>query len=444
MTRHRVGSAQARDDGEIQDRGRVSLLSFILGSLIVLAATVVPLFRQTGARSWQTVWAEDGFEYFQQAHQHGALAVLLRGSHGGYLQLPSRLLASGATLIPIGGLSVYLALSGTLIGALLALFLYHTSTEWIPSRPVRLALASLVVLMPVLGIENTANITNVIWMFAAVAPWALVSLSERGRDVALRGIVAFLAAASTSLCFLFFPLAVGFAVIRRTRAAVTVAAAFTLGLAVQGAVVLHTKELVSYIPPSFFDVQRTVKGITDATGLHVFATFLIGAKGASAPWLTQHNALVVGSILLFVAILALLMMGADSKRQTLAFVLVAYAVITFVVPAWSRRDTAPRYSVIPELLLASAIAILVADPTRGPTHWVARVGRPLFVIQVVIVTIVGFSVTNYRSESPRWSSALTLARKAQCHGASPNKLVKVQTDKFNAWPVVLACHDLSP
>ena len=54
----------------------------------------------------------------------------------------------------------------------------------------------------------------------------------------------------------------------------------------------------------------------------------------------------------------------------------------------------------PELLQATAIAILVADPTREPTHWIARIGRPLFVMQVVIVTIVGFSVTNYRSESP--------------------------------------------
>ena len=59
--------------------------------------------------------------------------------------------------------------------------------------------------MPVLGIENTANITNVIWVFAAVAPWALVSLSERPRDTIARSFVALLAATSTSLCFLFLP-----------------------------------------------------------------------------------------------------------------------------------------------------------------------------------------------------------------------------------------------
>ena len=173
----------------------------------------------------------------------------------------------------------------------------------------------------------------------------------------------------------FFPLAMGFALIRRTRAATIVAAAFSLGLAIQGAVVLHTKELVSYIPQSFFDVQRTVRGITDAAGVHVFGPFLIGTKGAPASWLTQHVALAAASILLFAAILALLIVGADRKRQLLSMVLVAYAVITFVVPAWSRRDAAPRYSVIPELLLASAVAILVADPTRADTLD-RRVARP--------------------------------------------------------------------
>ena len=137
--------------------------------------------------------------------------------------------------------------------------------------------------MPVLGIENTANVTNVIWVFAAVAPWALVSLSERPRDVAARGSVALLAATSTSLCFLFFPLAVAFAIIRKTRAATIVAMVFSVGLAIQGAVVLHTKDVVSYIPQSFLDVQRSVRGITDAAGAHVFVPFLIGNRGVSRP-----------------------------------------------------------------------------------------------------------------------------------------------------------------
>ena len=134
MTSPRAGVAQARQDGWSFGRGRVSPLPLIWGSLLVSAAVVVPLLRQTGARSWQTIWAEDGFEYFQQAHQHGGFAVLFRG-YGGYLQLPPRLLAAGSTYIPIRDLSIYLALSGAMVGALLGWFLYCMSTEWIPRDP---------------------------------------------------------------------------------------------------------------------------------------------------------------------------------------------------------------------------------------------------------------------------------------------------------------------
>jgi len=409
------------------------------GALLFFAATILPLFRQTGARSWQTIWAEDGFEYFEQAHKYGGLSVLLRG-YGGYLQLPPRLLAVVSTSIPIHELSIYMALSGTFVGALLALFTYHVSEEWIASRSMRLALATLVVLMPVLGAENTANITNLIWVFAAVAPLALISTDEHPGAVVARSAVVFLAASSTSLCFLFLPLAIGFVVLRRTWATGVVATVFAAGLTLQAAVVLHTKDIVSFIPKGFLTVHRTLTGITDATGLHVFATFLIGT---STNWLAQHDLLVYGSIILFVAITVFLLRGAERQRQLVAVVFVAYALITFVAPVWSRRDAAPRYSVVPLLLLASAVAILIADPTRRGSPWIARIGPRLFVAQVLVVTVIGFTVTTYRSESPRWSASVTSAWELKCHRISSNKVVEVPTDEFNAWPVGLSCRDLS-
>jgi hypothetical protein len=340
-------------------------------------------------------------------------------------------------------MSIYMAMAGTLVGALLAWFLYHFSEGWISSRPVRLALASLIVLMSALGAEDTANITNTIWVFAAVAPWALISLAERPRDVVVRSIVAFLAATSTSLCFFFIPVALGWVLIRRTRAAGAVAVAFGAGLAVQAAVVLNTKEIVSFIPQSFTDVRRTAAGILDATGVHVFATFLIGESAQPRPGFPDNQLLAIGSVVVVGVILARLLVGAERKRQLLAVVFVAYAVVVFVTPAWSRQSEATRYSVIPVMLLASAVAVLVADPTRQRSRWIARVGPPLFVAQVLVVTIIGFSVTNYRSESPVWSNSVTFTSETECHGASPNKVVGVKTDYLNAWPIDLTCRDLS-
>ena len=127
---------------------------------------MLPLFRQAGVPSWRTIWAEDGFEYFQQAHDYGGLAVLLRG-YSGYLQLPPRLLAIPATWVPINDLAIYFAVAGCVVSALLAWFTYWACKGWVRSWPVRAALASLVVLMPALGTKNTANVVNTVWVFAA-------------------------------------------------------------------------------------------------------------------------------------------------------------------------------------------------------------------------------------------------------------------------------------
>ncbi len=414
-----------------------------VGLILFAAAVVLPLFRQTGSRSWQTIWAEDGFEYFEQARRQGGLAVLFRG-YGGYLQLPPRMLAAVSTEFPIHDLPWYMALSATIVGALLAWFIYHFSKGWIGPRSVRLALASLIVLMPALGVENTANITNIIWIFAAVAPWTLVSLSEQPFDILVRSIVAFFAATASSLCFLFLPLAIGNMIVRRTRAVWIVTAVFLVGLLVQGVVVLHTKDIVPFIPKSFLNVQRTVPGITDATGANVFATFLIGSKGISSPWLNHYGLLTIWSTVIVGLFLVVLFLGVDRKRQLLSGVLVGYGVILFVVPAWGRQAAAPRYSVAPVFLLASAVAILATCPNRSTNRWLIRVGPPLFVAQSLVLIIVGFSVTSYRSESPNWSTAVTRAYGERCVNALPNTIVEVRTDLYNFWPVTLPCRDLSP
>ncbi len=135
------------------------------GALLFVLAVVVPLLRQTGARSWDTIWGEDGWVYFQQAHDHG-LGVLVRG-YAGYLQLTPRLLAVPSAWIPIDQLALYFAVVAAVVGAALAWFVYWASEGWIDSQAVRAALASLVVLMPALGYENTANITNLIWILFA-------------------------------------------------------------------------------------------------------------------------------------------------------------------------------------------------------------------------------------------------------------------------------------
>ena len=316
-------------------------VTVVLGGVLFLGAALIPLLRQSGTRSWWTIWSEDGFEYFEQAHKYGGLSVLFRG-YGGYLQLPPRLLAVMAAHVPVHALSVYLAVSATSVNALLALFLYDISREWIPSRSIRLALSSMVVLMPALGTQNTADITNTIWVFFAVAPWALVSLAERPLAVASRSIVAFLAATATSLSVFFAPLAVVFVLVRKTRAARTVAAVFFGGLVVQGLVIAHTRDTADAIPNGFLSFHRSIAAIAESTGLNVFGMFLVGTRGTGSSWLANHYVLAVAATILFVVVLVVLLRGATRSRKLLAITFTCYAPVIYAAPVWNRQQEASR------------------------------------------------------------------------------------------------------
>ena len=389
--------------------------------VLFVLAVILPLFRQTGTRSWQTIWSEDGSIYFSQASLHGGISVLFRG-YAGYLQLPPRLLAVVSTHVPIHDLSIYMALSGTVTDALLAWFLYHFSRGWITSRPVRLALASLLVLMPALGDENTANITDTIWVFAAVAPWALISVEERHREVVIRSIVAFLAAASTSLCVIFLPLALGYASIRKTRATWIVTAVFCAGLAVQATVVMHTRSDARH--DDFFR-HSSLLVLVKTTAVRVFAMFLIGPKGITV--LADHEALLIlGSTFCMGVIFGVLLPGTSQMSRSVAVILVAYTVISFAATVWYRNYfgsvgqqyfSPNRYSVIPVMLLASGVAILVTPVGLGRT----RIGRYLFVSYALLLILVGFSVTNVRSASPNWSASVGRAYVSDCLGPAPTR-----------------------
>jgi hypothetical protein len=426
----------------------------LIGAILFAFAFALPLLRQRGARSWQTIWWEDGSIYYEQAKLHG-VSVLFRG-YDGYLQLPPRALGIVATAVPIRDLPVYFALVSALICSLVAWFVYHYCEGWITSVPVLLALAALIVLMPALGFENTADITDVIWVFLMALPWALISVREERQDVAIRSFVTFVAATSSVLCVFFIPFALGYALYRKTRGTWIVVSTFAAGMVLQIAVALRSQRVISE--------PRAMRHITSLsylfghpspyllarfTGLRVFVVFVTGGRGIAPDWRHGDGLLILGCVALIAIVLAVLMPGAGRKPQALAGIFVAYALVIFAWSVWESGLGAStlRYSVLPVFLLASAIAVLVSPPGAERSRRAAVVGRPLFVAYLVAVIVIGFSVINARSAGPTWQAALTSAYQSQCVGAASNKLVVVPTQAgialFNpADQLSLPCRDL--
>ena len=408
-----------------------------MGALLIAAAIVLPLFRQRGTPSWQTVWAEDSTIYTHQAVFYGSFHSLFRG-YNGYLQLPARLLAVPTPYFSLRYLALYMALAATVVGALLAWSIYYLSRSWLRSRLLRVTLASLVVLMPVLGPESTATVTNTVWMFLAVLPWALISLEEGRRPSTLRAVLVFLGATSSVLSLLFLPVAIGWVVYRRTQAALVVSAAFLLGLIVEVSVTLTS-------PPAT-GAQMGLPLLAKATSVRVFGAFLLGTRWEAAWWGANWESLVVLGPLIVVALLVALSIGADRRAQIVAGMFGLLAIVFFAIPAWGRgtvylgigpsgivqgyQDTwgESRFSVVPVMLLASAVAILIAPIGSSSVERrrvIQRIVLPAFVVWSLIIMAVSFPQTTIRGSDSSWTGRVDRVLSSECSGRPGSTIVSV-------------------
>jgi hypothetical protein len=347
-----------------------------------------------------------------------------------------------------------------LVGALLAWFVYWASDSWVASRAARFALASLVVLMPALGQENTATITDTIWVLAAVAPWAFAARSESVRALVLRSAIVFFASTATLISLVFFPLALGFAAVRRNRATAVVSAAYFVGIALQAGVATQTTD------DRPLHAVRDVSKMPEIIGVRAFDQFLLGDRGIQALWAVRVLLVVFVPALVLGGLLAALI-GVGRERQTLSLAFIGVAVASLLVVVWGRgtnntaiayaatsflgpgagagsyKPNPARYSVIPVLMLASAAAVLFTSlGTSRP-----RLSRSLtvaFVAQVIVVISIGFPATNARSPGPAWSKTVA-AQRARCARRDPTAEVQLRlpAPAFNP-AIVVMCRDLGP
>ncbi len=152
------------------------------GAAVVAAAVIAmagaQLVRQSGARTWNTVWAEDGTIYASEAYAHPALSTLLRG-YAGYVQFVPRLIALGVRPLAVAWVAPYFAVVTAFVTALLALFVYRSTKGWVESPWLRASVMFMTAIAPVIYFEVNANIANLGWPLLFASYWR----SPRGATV---------------------------------------------------------------------------------------------------------------------------------------------------------------------------------------------------------------------------------------------------------------------
>lgn len=413
----------------------------LLAVLGVVAGAVASLLRQGGVPAWDSVWAEDGTATLRDAVDGGFWRALSTPVSGYYQTLP-RLLAEPVAQVPATWAAGAFAVEAALVTSLFALFVYVASGEHLRTPVARLAAASVAVLVPV-GMQDVPNsLCNLHWAGMYAVCWALLYTPRgtAGRVASLA--VVLLMAVTNILVAVFLPLALLRVVVhRRRRYTWIVGFGLLLGLVPQGIGLLTgaaaTREMSSHpLPRAAFD------GFFSGVVPRAFLGEVLAPRSPTGPlaaWLLPTCVWAGVAVAVLVAV-----RHADPNWPVVA-VLVAHALLFWMVAAGGTGLFTARYEVTPAMLLVAATAALlrpgrVAGSRSAPGPW--SVPLLAFVLLLTVVWTVGYRVPNERAAGPRWSTAVAQARATCHHPGVTAAVLRIAPTADPRWTVPLSCRYL--
>ena len=388
--------------------------SVVLLALLALAV-ILQLCRIGPASGLDSLWAEDGQIFLQQALLQDFWSTVF-SPYAGYLVVAPRLIGEVGALVPLRDAAAAVAISAALLVAICGLIVWYASAAHIRNPYLRGTLVALTVLSPVAGLEAVASGAYVLWFMLFASFWLLIWRPATSWGAALGALFLLLTALSTPGLWFFAPVAALRLLAARDWRDLLLVGAYAIGAAIQVPVLAANSEAAAD-PVWTSDIwtayaQRIVDG-------GVFGDRLGGLAWATLGW--PFLALLLA---LLAAGLVLGLRRSSSSARWLAAVALPTSLLMFVLSAYQRAvggdmvwpagghaSVAGRYAIVPALLLVSAaLALVDRSPRRrsGPAQlsWAG--------IAVVTVLLAGLTASLYVGNNevrgtPRWGAALDQA-----------------------------------
>jgi hypothetical protein len=340
---------------------------------LAIAFLVALISRDPTVLTLPQFWAEDGFIFYQQAHELGFFHALVT-PYAGYLHLYPRLVGGFALLLPLRWAPLIFNLAALLAELSAPLYLCSSRMEKAAPLRVRVLLSVLYI-----GVPNVAkvhgNLTNAQWHLAVLSLLVLLATQTRSQAGMVVDFLALTVGAFTGpFALLLLPAAVLIMCERRDRKT-----ALSLGVLSAGAIVQTFTLLLSKRSANPELLGASVSGFCKILAFQVFVPAFRGINNSQR--LSEHPAvlLVVSCAVTVVGLAALvyvylrggleirclLLFAALTLGASLAFPLAA--VSGFQWQALQRPGSTHRYWYIPELTVAAA------------TVWLAVASRKKFV-----------------------------------------------------------------
>jgi hypothetical protein len=381
---------------------------------LMALAVIFQILRVGPSTGIESLWAEDGQIFFQQALVQGFWETVF-SPYAGYLVLVPRLIGEIGNLVPLRDAAAAMAIASGLVVALCGLAVWYGSAAHIRNPYLRGTLVALTVLAPVAGLESVVSGAYVLWYMLFASFWLLLWRPATTGGGVLGALFLLATGLSTPGLWFFAPLAALRALAIRDRRDLLLVGSYVVGAAIQIPVIASNSEAAA--DPVWTNdiwtayIQRVVDGA-------VFGEEIGGGAWAALGWPFLAVLLVcLGTGLL------LAWRRSSAPARWLAAVAISTSLLMFVASAYQRAvgtamvwpagmhgGTAGRYAIVPALLLVSAALVLVdRPPQRSSPTWLPWAG--IVAVAILLVALASSFYVGYPPArgTPLWGDALKSA-----------------------------------
>jgi hypothetical protein len=426
---------------------------------IALLCIAIQLTRMWSSVPLDSIWAEDGGIWLPEAMTRGFLDALTT-TWNGYLQISPRLVAEPVAHLPVAWFAPAMALCGAAIVTGCAFLVWRASAGHIENPQLRAALAAMVVLLPVVGVESLDNVTNSIWFLLFASFWVLLWRPSTFARAAAAGGFIFVVALSNLAIVVFAPLWLLRLIAIRDRRDAAILIGFAVGTALQLAFSWNAPaegEGGAFTFPKFSPhwdwsllpayAQRIVGGALGGQRINGFLWVHLGTA----------QEVVMGAALLLFAGFSLF--GASRTRVVVPITLAASLGLFFAIGyrrwfpfgmafAWPHGDSSTgqaRYMVTPTLLLLSALFVQLDARPRlvSAGAWNKLLVGTVLVLFVAALASFEVGEKNVRG-SPTWSEALDAGRATCAHTSVADVALPIAPSTIlGSWHIRIPCSELA-
>jgi hypothetical protein len=407
------------------------------------------LARTGGPGALNSIWIEDAGNFLNDALHKSVLTTLTTQMNGYYDVVPR---AITAIAVAAGGVTfapAIMSAAAALQYAGYALLAFVASGPHLRSVPLRLLVSVPAVVIP-LGYTQVNNDLATVQFIALYGVfWLLIWRPAGSAALAAKitAAVVMLGITLTSILpLLFAPLVAARLIADRSKAAISLAACWALGIIVQWSV--HLRGL-SNRPGNWYTspLWAARNYVTRAVPRAIFGERALGGPGTNAEGRpvplhitsqAAHDMLIAGAWLVVIAVIAVALARLTDPHWPLAVTAGAFSVLVFLGEIVNNLPIVqPRYVIAPALLLYLAIAAMLRPrQTAGVTGWLPA---GVFAAVLLAAVAVNYRVTsNGRAQSPAWTSVVAHAH-SECV-AQPSLTTVLYQHAW--WQVFIPCDRL--